>query len=73
MAGTDRGVTRARSFKRLRERVTLGGKELLSKHVGAPWRLVPSDAAAEELLVTIRMNVALFVDAGELSASQSRR
>ena len=36
----------------------------MTEFVGTLWTLVPSEAAADELLVTIRTDVAGVVDAG---------
>ena len=65
--GTDRGVLRARGFKR-QPSEQRSDKHMLSKIVGTPWTSVPLDAAVDKLLVTLRMRVALVADAGELLA-----
>ena len=58
-------VIRKGSFRRL-PHAQRSDNELLSKSVCTPWTLVPSDAAAHELLVTLRVDVAPVVDAGVL-------
>ena len=58
LVGTDRGVSRARNFKRLPNEQR-SDNDALSKLVGAAWTFVASDAAADALPVTLRMD-ALF-------------
>ena len=58
LVGTDRGVSRARNFKRLPNEQR-SDNDALSKLVGAAWTFVASDAAADALPVTLRLD-ALF-------------
>ena len=58
LVGTDRGVSRARSFMRLPNEQR-SDNDALSKLVGAAWTFVVSDAAADALPVKLRMD-ALF-------------
>ena len=62
--GTDRCALRAASFKRLPMQVS---RNALVAHRGCLFRVM--HAAADELLVPKRMDVALVVDAGPLPAA----
>ena len=65
VVGGGRGVIRPRILLRLPNKQR-GGEDLLSKIVGTPTTPVLSDAVADELPLTILMDVVLVVRVGEL-------